>query len=72
MSSDKISGTVIFVPIRRVEQLYLFRFKKWNSFIYSRRNGGTVIFVPATKVEELYLFQSILNVTVIFVSTDLW
>ena len=70
ISSDRISVTVILVPIKKVEQLYLFRFKKRNSFIFSGRYGGIVIFVPARKVEQLYLFQSILNETVRYICSN--
>ena len=33
ISSDKKSVKVILVPLEKVEQLYLFRYKEWNSYI---------------------------------------
>ena len=33
INSDKITGTVIFDPVKLVEQFYLFHLKKWNSYI---------------------------------------
>ena len=50
-SSDKITGTVIFVPVKVVEQFYWFHFENWNSYIYSSVKSGTVIFVPVRKAE---------------------
>ena len=46
ISSDKITGTVIFDPVKLLEQFYLFQMKTWNSFISSDGKSGIVIFVP--------------------------
>ena len=37
ISSNEKNGIVIFVPVKRMEQLYLFQSEKRNSYIYSNR-----------------------------------
>ena len=47
ISSDKISGTVLFDPVKVVEQLYyLFQCEEWNSYNCSDEKSGTALSVP--------------------------
>ena len=66
ISSGRIRGTVIFDPVKPVEQLYLFHLKKLNSYISYDEKSGTVLSVPIPGVEQLYLFQQTSGETVIF------
>ena len=76
ISSDQRSGTVIFVPIRRVEQFYLFRFKKgekfylfqlkWWKSLFRLEKWNSYICSNRFWMKQLYLFQQTAGETVLF------